>query len=126
MSIMMMYVTEIFASTNPNQSPLYASTMITTVVLIANFVFLTVVDRAGRRKFYISSSLASSFGLALFASYLHFLSDNHSFDWFPVVCISYVLFANRLGMTPITWLMIIEIMPQKVTVIFTSFTCFFI
>lgn len=122
---MLGYVTEIFASTSPNQSPLYASTLITSVVLIANFVFLTVVDRAGRRKFYIFSSLGTSFGLAMFAIYLSFLSDNHLFDWVPVVCLSYVLFANGLGMYPIPWLIIIEIMPQKVEVIFHKFYIIF-
>lgn len=114
MSIMTNYVTEIFASTNPNISPLYASTLITTIVIIANLVFLNVVDRAGRRKFYIFSSLATSAGLTLFAFYLYFLTGNRAFDCMPVVCLSYVLFANCLGMYPIPWLIVIEIMPKKV------------
>lgn len=112
--IMTNYVTEIFASTNPNVSPLYASTLITMIMIIANLVFLNVVDRAGRRKFYIFSSLATSFGLALFAIYLYSLTDNRAFDWVPVVCLSYVLFVNCLGMYPIPWLIVIEIMPKKV------------
>lgn len=114
MTILTTYVAEIFASTNPNNSPLYASTMITSIMIIAHLIYLNVVDRAGRRKFYICSSLATSAGLTLFAFYLYFLTDNLAFDWVPIVCLSYVLFANSLGMATIPWLIIIETMPKKV------------
>lgn len=108
------YVTDVLATTNPNESPLHASTVITTIVIVANLVFMNVVDRAGRRKFYICSSLATSAGLTLFALYLHFLTNDRAFDWVPIVCLSYLLFADCLGMYPIPWLMVIEIMPKKV------------
>lgn len=114
MTVLTTYVAEIFASTNPNTSPLYASTMIASIMIIAHLIYLNVVDRAGRRKFYICSSLATSAGLTLFAFYLFFLTDNRAFDWVPIVCLSYVLFVNSLGMGTIPWLIVIETMPKKV------------
>lgn len=113
-NLLVVYVTEIFTNTNPNISPYYASTIITTILILANLVFLKLVDRAGRRTFYIYSSLATALGLALFAIYLYYLSDNRAFDWVPIVCLSYVLFVNCLGMNPVPFLLVIEIFPNNV------------
>lgn len=108
------YVPEIFASTNTNISALNSSSIITMIVIIANLIFLNVVDRAGRRTFYIWSSIGTAVGFTLFALYLCFLTDDRAFDWVPVVCLSFALFVKGLGMYPVPWLIILETMPQKV------------
>lgn len=73
-------------------------------------------DRAGRRTFFIYSSLATTVGLALFALYLIFLMDDRAFDWAPIAIMSYVLFVSCLGMNPVSYLIMIEIFPRKVCV----------
>lgn len=113
-AIISTYVTEIFASTNPDISPINASTVITTVLIVANLIFMNLVDRAGRRVFFICSSVATTIGLVIFATYLYYLSENPAYDWAPIVCLSYVLFVSCLGMTPIPFLISIEIFPKKV------------
>lgn len=113
-AIILTYVTEIFASTNPNISAINASMVITSILIGANFIYMNLVDRAGRRVFYICSSIAAFVGHVLFALYLYFLTDNHAFDWVPIVCLSYVLFVSSLGMNPVPFLVSIEIFPKKV------------
>lgn len=119
--VLMTYVPEIFASTNTNISALNASSMITIIVIIANLIFLNVVDRAGRRTFYIWSSIGTAVGFTHFILYLCFLTGNHKFDWFPVVCLSFALFVKGLGMYPVPWLIILETMPQKVFHLHSTF-----
>lgn len=114
--ILVTYVTEIFSSTNPNISPIDSSIIITTILIISNVIFLNSVDRAGRRTFYIYSSVATAIGLIVFAGYLYYLTDNHTFDWVPIVCLSYVLFVSSLGMNPVPLLIVVEIFPKKVRI----------
>lgn len=113
-TILQNYVTEIFASSNPAISPIDSSIVITTIFIISNLIFMNLVDRAGRRTFYIWSSIATTIGLILFAAYLYYLTDNHTFDWVPVVCLSFVLFVSCLGMTPVPFITLMEIFPEKV------------
>lgn len=108
------YVTEIIANTNPSVSPIDASIIITSILIVANLIFLNVIDRAGRRTFYIYSSLATTIGLITFAAYLYYLTDNPAYDWVPVISMSFVLFLSCLGMNPVPFIVTIELLPLKV------------
>lgn len=108
------YVTEIFSTTNPNTSPLYASTIVTIVLLLASLVFTFIVDRFNRRTLYIWSATTTGTILTFFAVYLMYLANDPKFDWAPVVFVSTGLFVTYLGMINVTWLIMIEVMPVKV------------
>lgn len=84
------------------------------MLIVSSFIFLNVIERAGRRPFYIYSSLAATAGHILFALYLYFLENNHAFDWVPFVAVSYIIFVASMGMNPVPFLVMIEIFPKKV------------
>lgn len=109
-AVIVSYITDILASSNSNISPVDASIGITIMLIFASFIFINLVDRAGRRVFCIGSSVASTIGLVLFAAYLYYLSDNHKFDWVPIGCISFVLLAGSFAPNMILY----EITPEKV------------
>lgn len=113
-ALLLSYVADVFTSTNPDISPHGASIIILIVSNTAHLVFMHLVDRAGRRTYFIYSSFASTLGLILFALHLHFLSDNHTFDWLPVVCLSFTIFVSCLGMKSVPFIVAIEIFPRKV------------
>lgn len=108
------YVTEIFANSSSNISAIDASILITSMLIASSFIFLNLIDRAGRRTFYIYSSLATTFGLVLYVIYLFFLEGNHAFDWVPSVGVSYVILVSSMGMNPVPFLVMVEILPKKV------------
>lgn len=85
------------------------------IVMMGSLIFINLVERFNRRTLFIGSAIATAIGHISFALYLYFLSNNRAFDWFPVVCIPYMLFVSTLGMSPITWLMVLEISPKKVS-----------
>lgn len=114
------YVTDILASSNPDISPIDASIGITMMLVGTNLIFMNIVDRATRRVFYIWSSLATTIGLAFFAAYIYYLSDNPAFDWVPIVCVSFSLIVSCLGMTPIPYIIMFEIVPEKVNIYYFS------
>lgn len=118
-TIILVYITDIFENSNPNIAPIDASIIITGVLIMANLVYVNLVDRADRLTFYIYSSLATVMGHVLLALHIHFFSNDHAFDWVPIVVMSYVLFVTSLGMNSVPWLIMMEIFPKKVWHIFS-------
>lgn len=104
----------IFVDSDPNISSIDASIITTAMLILANLVFVNVVDRFGRRTFYIYSSLATVIGHVVFGLYLHFLAYNQAFDLVPIIVMSYGLVANAMGMNPVPWVIMMEIFPKKV------------
>lgn len=115
-AILVSYVTEIFSTINPNISPYNASVMIIIIIIIGNIIFINLVDRAGRRTFFVCSSFGATFGLIIFAFYLYYLTDNHAYDWVPIVCVSCILFVSCLGMRSIPFIVVMEIFPKEVSI----------
>lgn len=108
------YSTEILTSAHSNISSIDASIGITIMLIGANIIYLNLVDRAGRRTIYLWSSLTCTMVLVFYAAYLHYLTDNHAFDWVPVVCVSTVIFVSALGMDSAPFIIMYEIIPKKV------------
>lgn len=107
-------MTEIFSHYNANVSEIDSSVILVSMLIVSSLIFLNLIDRAGRRTFYIYSSFASTIGLVFFAIYLFCLEGNRAFDWVPLVSVSYIVFIAGLGMNPIPFLVIIEIFPKKI------------
>lgn len=123
-SVLVGYIIEILGSSNSNISPIDASIGITVMLILTNLIFLSVVDRAARRVFYVWSSLATTIGLVFYAAYLYYLTDNHALDWVPIACLSYVLFVSSLGMSPVPCIIMFEIVPEKVSKLREFFNIF--
>lgn len=81
---------------------------------MANLIFMKIVDRAGRRTFFIVSSFATTIGLAIFAVYLKYFSSDARYDWILVACLSSVLLVGFLGMIPTPYIVAVELLPEKV------------
>lgn len=112
--ILLAFMSDVFEKSNPNISSIDSSIVITGMLIMANFVYVNLIDRANRRTFYICSALATTVGHIVFALYLYFLADNHTFDWVPIVIMSFALFSTSLGMDPVPWLIMLELLPRKV------------
>lgn len=124
-TILITYVTEIFAHTNSNLTAIESSIIITSLLILGNLIVYHLIDRAGRRRLYVCSSFATSLALAFFAAYLYFFADSRAYEWAPIVSISFIIFFSCLGMTPVPFILMIEIFPQKVwTGFIPAWICF--
>lgn len=113
-TVLVAYVTEIFANTNSKWSAIDSSIIITSLLILANLIVINLIDRAGRRILYVCSSLATSLALILFAGYLYFYADDNAYDWMPIISVSLIIFLCGLGMGPVPFIVMIEIFPQNV------------
>lgn len=113
-TVLIAYVTEIFASTNSNLKPIESSLIITSLLIVANLIFCKIIDRAGRRILYVCSSLATSLAYVLFAIHLFFDVHIVAYEWVPIVSVSFIIFVASLGMGPVPFTVMMEIYPRKV------------
>lgn len=113
-TIVVAYIANILEKSNPNTSTIDASILISAMLIVANLMYTNLVHCAGRRVFYVGSAIAATIGHVLLALYLYFLANNPTYDWVPIVALSYILFVSSLGMNPVSWLLMMEIFPTKV------------
>lgn len=112
--LLVAYVTEIFESTSSNLTAIESSIVITSILIVGNLIVFNIIDRVGRRILYLSSSVFTTLALITFAIYLRTFADNTALAWVPIVSVSFIIFVSSLGMIPVPFLVMVEILPKKV------------
>nr|XP_045606380.1 facilitated trehalose transporter Tret1-like [Procambarus clarkii] len=91
--------------------------------LIATFVSSLLLDRVGRRPFFIGTSAACAISVALGGFFL--LLDMPGSSWVPLAAVLMFVVAYGLGVGPIPWVLLGEFLPTPVRFIGASITTFF-
>ncbi|XP_053674994.1 facilitated trehalose transporter Tret1-like [Anopheles nili] len=87
------------------------------IQLAGCYVCTLIVDRAGRKILLVISSTGMALGQSVFAVYCYGKELGHdlsSFGWLPLVCFSVVIFVGTLGVGTLPFVVLAEIMPQKI------------
>lgn len=93
------------------------STIIMGVLQIAGTYTATLlVDTYGRKILMLWSAGGMSLGLAMFGAFTHYsrLVDLTNYSFIPIVLMAFVVFIGNMGMTALTFVVLIEIFPNKV------------
>lgn len=110
----MNYTNKIFAEAGSTLPPNTASIIVACVQLFANFTVMVMVDRAGR-KFLISlSAFGTAVGLICMGLNDLFKEQLVDHKWIPVVSFSTIILMASIGMLPLTYVLLSEILPKKV------------
>lgn len=138
------YVTDIFYRSGSSLSEKNSSILVSITQIIANLVFLNIVERVNRKvciflnwispnflpfpywwtnysfihpqTLYISSSLLTAISYFMFAAYCLFFQSNPEYQWMPPFCVACVIYFSWLGLVPMPWIIMNEIFPRKVCV----------
>lgn len=111
---MINYTNKIFEDAGSTLPSSQSSVIVAAVQLFANFVAMALVDRAGRKLLMSTSALGTAIGLicmGLFDLYKEQLND---FKWIPIASFSTIIFMASIGMMPLTFVLLNEILPKKV------------
>ncbi|XP_055296382.1 facilitated trehalose transporter Tret1-like isoform X2 [Sitodiplosis mosellana] len=108
------YVTDIFTKTGSSLSPKNSSLLVSVVQIIANCIFLYIVERVNRRTLQISSSILTTISFFLFAIYCSFWINQPNYDWMPTTLFTCIVLFSWLGLIPIPFIITIEIFPKKI------------
>ncbi|CAG7826804.1 unnamed protein product [Allacma fusca] len=124
------YTVDIFKSAGSSLDGNVATIIVGSVQVLATFLSLVLVDRAGRRVLLLVSDAVMAIALMALAIYF-FLDEDTKLTWGMLPLISLVVFVTSysIGFGPVPWMMMGEILPNHVigtaSAIATSFNWFF-
>lgn len=112
--VILNYTNKIFAEAGSSMSENKSSIIVAIVQLIANFVAMICVDLAGRKILIVVSCFSASFGFVGMGLYDLYKEDLQAYNWLSLVSFSFVILSASVGMIPIVYVLMSEMLPKKV------------
>lgn len=116
----MNYTNEIFKNAGSTLSPKSASVIVAIVQFTANLLAMYLVDRAGRKFLMIVSAFGTACGLICMGLYDLYKDQLVEHRWIPIVSVSAIILVASMGMLPLTFVILSEIIPKKVNNMYLS------
>ncbi|XP_031622892.1 facilitated trehalose transporter Tret1-like [Contarinia nasturtii] len=113
---MLNYTAKIFKDAGSNMDPNMSAIVVGIIQLIGSYVTTNLVDRAGRKFLYVVSSIGIALGLITLGTYMMLKTSGYNveiFNWVPITSFSFVIFIGSWGVLTLPFLVISEIMPEK-------------
>lgn len=85
--------------------------------IAGTYVTTIFIDRVGRKVLLIISGSGCAIGLTVMGVFSYLFEcgfDVSGLNWIPVVSLSFVIFIASIGLIPIPYVIIAEVLPQKV------------
>ncbi|XP_062704726.1 facilitated trehalose transporter Tret1-2 homolog [Aedes albopictus] len=113
---MLNYTATIFADSGSTLSANMSAIVTGSLQMVGSYCSTLLVERAGRKPLLILSGTGMAIGLTIFSGYSYAKAlgyDVDSFRWLPLVCFSFVIFIASIGVLPLPFLVLAELVPQK-------------
>lgn len=113
----MNYAALIFKDSGSNLDPSVSSIIMIAIQLIATTISTSLIDNIGRRKLLVVSSAGTTIGLSIMGAYTYLSYrqyDLNGFDWVPVTSISFSVLLAYVGLVPLVFVVLMEVLPVKV------------
>ncbi|XP_055295153.1 uncharacterized protein LOC129564928 [Sitodiplosis mosellana] len=111
---MINYTNKIFAEAGSTLSGSAASVIVAIVQLSANASAVILVDRAGRKLLMTASAFATGLGLISMGLYDMYKESLMEHRWIPIAAFSMIIFFSSVGMLPLTYVILSELLPRKI------------
>lgn len=116
--VLINYSATIFRDSGSELNPNMSSIILAAVQILGTYVSTILVDRVGRKILLIVSAASTSGGLAIMGLYSYL--DKHGWDmqdldWVPVTSLSFVIFIASIGILPLPFVVLAEVLPQNVS-----------
>lgn len=115
------YASDIFMRSGSTLSPSISSIIVALIQLAGSVVSVFVTEKVSRKLLYTITSLLTMLGLLTFGmhGFLREFFDMHEFNWIPIASMSLVIFAASIGILPLTFTMLSELLPVRVSHVHT-------
>lgn len=110
------YAVTVFDGTGSSIDSQLSSIVMTVLQVLATYVASQLVDRCGRKVLLLGSTLIGCLMLLVTATYALFVEWGYSmtgWDWVPLVSISMFIFFATIGLLPVPYVMLAEVLPPK-------------
>lgn len=114
---MLNYTATIFRESGSTISPQFSAIIVALIQLLGTYVATFLVDRLGRKVLLITSAVGSSICLACLGAYSYANSigiDVAAYSWISIASFSGMMFLAAIGLIPLMFVVIAEVMPEKV------------
>lgn len=114
---MINYTGTIFRQSGSELDPNTCSIIVAAIQVVGVYTSSLLVDRVGRKALLLISSSGAAIALAMLGtfSYLHRQGVNvQAFDFIPLVSFSFYVFITCIGIMPLPFVILAEILPPKV------------
>lgn len=115
--LLLNYASNIFRQSGSDMDPNTSAIIMVTVQMFGTWVATFLIDRVGRRLLLISSTIGAGTGLALMGTFIFLSSRNFDLSdlsWVPVACLSFSVFSAAIGLLPLAFVVLGEVLPSKV------------
>lgn len=121
---MLNYTATIFEVAKSNLSPNLSAIVVGIIQIFGSYFSTLLVERMGRKLLLICSSIGTAMGLISLGTYIYL--NNLGYDlstcaWIPLASFSFTIFVACMGVLPLPFLILSEIMPPKIR----NFGCMF-
>ena len=113
------YASLVFRESGSRFDPNNQSLVTGFVQMLGVYVSTFFSDKIGRKILLLLSASGATLGLALMGTYsliyVKQYADLSSFEWVPVTILSFIIFVSGIGVLPLPYVIIAEILPQNVS-----------
>lgn len=111
------YAATIFHETGSTINPNLSSIVMGSSQLVGTIVASSLVDRVGRKLLLLVSTIGSVITLCITGVYCFMAKNEYdvsALNMLPVVSLSAFIFITSIGMNPVPYIIVSEVLPQKV------------
>lgn len=114
------YAASIFKQSGSKIDPHISSIIMMCIQVLGVSVASIFVDKLGRRSLLMLSTFGTALGMFCMASFnylIHEGIDMTQFNWVPVISLSFSVFMASVGILPLYFVVLCEVLPMKVSII---------
>lgn len=114
---MINYTGSIFEQAGSSLSPNMSAIIVALIQLLGSYASTMLVEKAGRKILYLTSSIGTGVGLSVLGLYINLDSSGYdcsNFKWVPVGSFSWTIFFASIALLTLPFLVIAEILPPKI------------
>ncbi|XP_031630517.1 facilitated trehalose transporter Tret1-like [Contarinia nasturtii] len=119
------YAAMIFSKSGSTMSPGISAIIVGAIQFLGSYVSALLIDRLGRKVLMVFSFTGTGISHVVLATYIYLASSTNinlqAFQWVPVASFSAMIFIASCGALPIPYVIVSEILPDKIRSIGTTF-----
>lgn len=110
------FTANIFMQSGSSLSPNMSAIIVAVIQVAGSAVSTFAIGRMSRKLLYSLTCLGTILGLLAMGThgFLKLLLELEGFAWVPIASLSFVIFIASIGLLPLTFVMLSELLPQKV------------
>lgn len=114
---MVNYAASMFKSSGSDIDPNVSCFSLGALQIVGSLATLCLIDKMGRKFLLILSTIGVALGTSVAGLYSYLHNSGHdvkSFNFVPVLSLSFAIFSGSIGIIPIPYILAAELFPQKV------------